>query len=76
MDVMNPSQIIARDDWAQFPAIAAALNAIERATNPTQLSAARDALRKAELRHDVAQGLTDLWNDWEREAALAMGLVG
>lgn len=71
---MKPSDIIA-NDWADFPAIAAALDLIESATNAAEKLAGQEALRKAELQRDIALGLTDMWNDWEREAARAMGLV-
>lgn len=72
---MKPSQIVATDDYADFPAIAAAMAAIENAVNPEQLSAARDALRKAELERDIAKGFTDLWEPWEREHARKLGLI-
>ena len=72
---MNASQAIAGDDYAAFPAIAAALNAIEQAASREQLSAARDGLRKAELQRDIALGFTDLWDDWERDQARKFNLI-
>lgn len=72
---MRPSEIVRTDDYANFPAIAAALEAIEQATCQQELSAARDALRKAELQRDIAIGLTDMWSDWERQKAEQLGLI-
>jgi hypothetical protein len=72
---MSPAKIIALDDWAEFPAIAAALDAMESATNAQEKSAAIDQLRKAELERDIALGLTDLWDDWNREQAVKLGLI-
>jgi len=72
---MNAAAIIASDSWAEFPAIAAALAAIEQSDSAAAKSAARDALRKAELQRDIALGFTDLWSTAEREAAAALGLI-
>lgn len=73
---MKPSKIIALDDWADFPAIAAALDAMESATNAQERDAAQDQLRKAELQRDIALNLTDMWGDWEHEQAAKLGLLG
>lgn len=72
---MNASQIVASDDYASFPAIAAALDAIEQADSREALAMARNALRKAELQRDIAMGFTDLWSQWERDQAMALGLT-
>ena len=72
---MSAAQAIANDDWATFPAIAAAIDAMERATSRAEYSAAQDELRKAELQRAIALGLTDLWDDWEIEQAQALGLL-
>lgn len=73
---MTPAKAIALDDWADFPAIAAALDARESATNAQERDAAIDQLRKAELQRDIALNLTDMWGDWEREQAAKLGLIG
>ena len=72
---MTPSQAIACDDWAEFPAIAAALDLLDNAKSAQERSDAQDALFRAELERDVAIGLTDLWNDWQREQAIKLGLI-
>lgn len=72
---LTPSQAIATDDYAAFPAVAAALDQIEKARDSAQLSTARDALRKAELQRDIARGFCDLWSQFERDQAQALGLL-
>jgi hypothetical protein len=72
---MNAWHVVSNDDWAQSPAISAALDAIERADSPANLSAARDQLRKAELERDISLNLQDLWGDYEWSAARAFGLI-
>lgn len=72
---MKISTVMATDDYAEFPAIAAALLAIEQAGDAGAASTARDALRRAELERDIALGFTDLWGQWEHEQAAAMGLL-
>lgn len=62
-------------EYSAFPAIAVALDDIRRATNAVALRAARDALRRAELERDIALGFTDMWTQWEREHAFALGLI-
>lgn len=73
---MTPAKAIALDDWAEFPAIAAALDAMESATSAQEKSAAIDQLRKAELQRDIALNLTDMWGNWEHEQAAKLGLLG
>jgi len=75
MNKLSPSQIVASDDYASFPAIAAALADLDKATNPAERDAARDALRRGELERDIALGFTDLWSAAERERAHALGLI-
>jgi len=67
--------LIEDPDYASHPAVSAALKAIETAVSPESLSAARDMLRKAELQRDIDMGFTDLWNQWEREQAIKLGLL-
>lgn len=75
MAKMTAAQAIASDDWADYPAIAAALDQLEQATNPQERSNAQDALRRAELERDLAMGFDDMWGDWEREQAHKLGLI-
>lgn len=72
---MTYNKAVANDDYADFPAVAAALDAISSAGNAQELSAARDQLRKAELQRDIALGFTGLWGQWERDQSATMGLL-
>lgn len=75
MGNINPSQIVASDDYSSFPAIAAALAALDSATDAAARDDAREALLRAELQRDIALGFTDLWSEGERERAAAFGLI-
>jgi hypothetical protein len=75
MAKMTAAQAIASDDWADYPAIAAALDQLDKATNPQERGAAQDALRRAELERALALGFDDMWSDWEREEAHNLGLI-
>ncbi|WP_417615260.1 hypothetical protein [Parasphingorhabdus sp.] len=67
--------LIEDPDYASYPAVAKALDALEKADSLESKNAARDMLRKAELQRDIDRGFTDLWDQWERQHAIELGLI-
>lgn len=77
----NPSALIAQDtqERESYPPLAAAYALLDQASNASEVSAARDAIYKAELQRDIEQGFTDLWDEFGEsrkwEQARAFGLL-
>lgn len=78
---VRPCDIIAQDtqERESFPPLAAAYALLDQASNAREASAARDAIYKAELQHDIERGFTNLWDEFGEshkwQQARAFGLL-
>lgn len=66
--------ILDDSQWASFPAIREALDAMESAKDKAAYSSAQDKLFVAQLRYDYHCGIHDMWNEYEQEQAAKHGI--
>ena len=72
---MSLNDILADKEWSAFPAIAQALAAMDSATSKQEYGAAQDQLFHAQLAYDLHVGIDDMWNQYERDTAIKIGLI-